>query len=84
VACLAVDDAAKPYLTRCHDEEDFVALKLCRRKRWGAWSAVVPRPVEADMIGCGVAYLLPVTAVGARKIHGSLDRIMNQVLQVPR
>jgi hypothetical protein len=33
---MVVDDAARPYPdTRCHDEEDFVALKLRRRKGGG-------------------------------------------------
>jgi hypothetical protein len=42
-------------LTRCHDEEDFMALKLCQRKGRGAWMAVAPFPIEVDMVGCGVA-----------------------------
>jgi hypothetical protein len=41
-------------LTRCHDKEDFVVLKL-RRQKGGAWMAVAPHPVEVDVVGCGVA-----------------------------
>jgi hypothetical protein len=67
-------------LTWCHDEEDFVAPKLYQQKGGGAWTAVAPRPIEVNMVGCGVVYLLLITAVGARKNRGSLDRIMNQVL----
>jgi hypothetical protein len=54
-------------LTRCHDEEDFVALKLRGRKGGGAWTAIAPRPVKVDMVGCGVVYLLPVIVVGGEK-----------------
>jgi hypothetical protein len=42
-------------LTWCHDEEDFMALKLHWRKGRGAWTTVAPHPVEVDMVGCGVA-----------------------------
>jgi hypothetical protein len=54
VACYAVDDAAKPYPNTVSWWRRFHGPKVSLVKRCRAWMAVASRPVEVDMVGCGV------------------------------